>query len=545
MKEASKENKRTMQDFNGEAADDNGLSLHHGWGGLVVTCVFFLIVAIITLPRFPYPGDNFVPRDETIHLAKRGELGIPYGMRGRITGLDVPRGQYFYSNDTRQRFYSKYGIGYTIAFLPPVWAELATNPTFDMDRQTETFFFKLGIYQILLGLIVVYYLYRLAWLFAKSQWICCAFTLATIFSTFLWHYLRAPTLEIYQLVAFAGACVHSLLFLRRRLKGEDSTGCWMHLLAATLWSGALVLMKSSFVVLGFALSALPFFIAPDARRFWLRPFASLAKHWKAYSGSLIIPWVVIFAVLLGTSAIRFESAFNSGYMQWEDADGTPAMKFGMQYIVPNFKTFLWRLRGDFNLFKAYPYALLGLLCCISFTRRRPFDLLFIMVIVLPGVFLLLTHNKASGQWCYGPRYFLFYAMLLALPFLWWFDRLCGKVPKSLKSLLVFSCLVPVLYLAWMQLMVNGVHYFVSYQMGGIFESTQHPALIAFGKKPRAPFCRDLFYYGQGWSNYYPLEVVRPLIPPAQQAEWLNFKATMDYFARPNFYFFPGPDAKAK
>lgn len=540
-----KENKQALADFDEATAGDIGLSMRHGWGGLVVTCLFFLIVAILSLPRFPYPGDNFVPRDEAIQIAKRGELGIPYAMRGRIAGFDEPRGQYFYANDTRERFYSKYGIGYTIAYLPPVLAELATNPAFDLERQSETFFFKLGIYQILLGLLVVYYLYRLAWLFSASQWTCCAFTLATIYSTFLWHYLRIPALEIYQLAGFAGACVHSLLFLRRRLKGEASTGCWMHLLAATLWSGALVLMKSSFVVLGFVLSALPFFIEPDARRFWMRPFVSLARHWKAYSWSLIIPWAVIFALLLGYNAIRFESAFNSGYMQWMDADGTPAMKFGMHYVVPNFKTFLWRLHGDFNMFKAYPYALLGLLCYIPFTRRRPFDSLFIMAIVLPGIFLLLTHNKASGQWCYGPRYFLFYAMLLALPLLWFFDRHFGKVPKALKPVLVFSCLVPVLYLTWMELMVNGVHYFVSYQMGGILESTRHPALIAYVRKPRAQFCRDLFYYGQGWSSYYPLEVVRPLIPPEKQADWRNFKATMDYFARPNFYFFPGKDAKAK
>ncbi len=92
---------------------------------LIATLLFYLVVAVITLPGFPYPGDNFVPRIESIQLAQTGAFGIPYSMRSSIAGLDVPRGQYFFSNDSRQRFYSKYGIAYTLAYLPPVMFESA------------------------------------------------------------------------------------------------------------------------------------------------------------------------------------------------------------------------------------------------------------------------------------------------------------------------------------------------------------------------------------------------------------------------------------
>ncbi len=521
------------------AADTQGLSLKTAWRGLFVTALFFLVVAVATLPKFPYPGDNFVPRNESIQLAKRGMLGIPYAMRELIRGLDEPRGQYFFSNDAKQRYYSKYGIAYTLAYLPPIWAELRTHPEFDLHRQTETFFFKLNLYQILLGLIVVYYLFRLAWLYCASPWICCAFTLATIYSTFLWHYLRAPALEIYQLTAFIGACWHALVFLRRRQSGDASARCWMHLLAATLWSGALVLMKSSYVVLGFAIAAFPFFVEPNAGRFWARPFVSLARHWKAYAWSSIIPWGVIFTVLLTYNAIRFGSAFDNGYMQWAAADGTPLTRFGLKYVWPGAKIFFWQIKGDFNMFNAYPYALLGLLCLVPFARRRLVDALFILAVVIPGVCLLLVYEMAIGQWCYGPRYFLFYAMILALPFLAWFDRVFRRLPKLLKPLIMAFCLVTVLHMTWQQFMVNGLHYFVSYQLGGVLNSTKLPALKNYGNRPRKQFCRELFYYGQGWSRYYyPLEVVRPLIPPERKAEWQQFKAIIDQFAQPNFYFFP-------
>jgi len=526
-------------------ADIQGLSLRNAWRGLAVTCLFFLVVAILTLPKFPYPGDNFVPRNESIQLAKRGQLGIPYAMRDIISGMDQPRGQYFYSNDKKERFYSKYGIAYTVAYLPPVWAELAFNPDFDVNRQTQTFFFKLGIYQILLGLLTVYYLFRLAWLFGKSQWICCSFTLATIYSTFLWHYLRAPALEIYQLPAFTGACAHALIFLRRRQAGDGSVGCWMHLLAATLWSGVLVLMKSNFVIFGVALSVFPFFVGVEAKQFWLRPFMGLKQHWKAYAWSLVVPWAIIFAVLLIFNAIRFGSPFDSGYMQWLQADGKPVTQFGFAHVVPNANMFIVSIRNDFNIFKAYPYALLGLLCLVPFAYRNRIDALLILAVVIPGVGFLLCYNAAHGQWCYGPRYFIFYAMLLAFPFLWWLDRIFTQLPKLLKPLVALSCLGLVLYMAGLQFMINGLQYFVSYQLGGLLSSTKHPALIAYCNRSRAQFCRELFCYGQGWSSYYPLDVIRPLVPPERKAEWLQFKATVDYFAQPNFYFFPGKKAGDK
>ncbi|MDD4016541.1 MAG: hypothetical protein PHV28_01235 [Kiritimatiellae bacterium] len=517
--------------------------MRNAWHGLAVTCLFFLVAAILTLPKFPYPGDNFVPRNESIQLAKRGQLGIPYAMRELISGFDQPRGQYFYSNDKKERFYSKYGIAYTVAYLPPVWAELASNPAFDVNRQAQTFFFKLGIYQVLLGLLVVYYLFRLAWLFGKSQWICCAFTLATVYSTFLWHYLRAPALEIYQLLAFTGACAHALLFLRRRQAGDGSTGCWMHLLAVTLWSGALVLMKSTFVIFGLALSVFPFFVGTEAKTVWLRPFVSLKNHWKSYAWTLAVPWVIIFAILLAFNAIKFSSPFDSGYMQWLQADGKPVTQFGWAFVRGNMSLFLVSLRNDFNLFHAYPYALAGVLCFIPFARRWRVDALLMLAVVLPGIGFLLFYNAAHGQWCYGPRYFIFYVMLLAFPFLWWLDRLFTRLPKLLKPFVALSCLAPVLYMAGLQFMINGLQYFVSYQLGGLLSSTKHPAVIAYCNRSRVQFCRDVFCYGQGWSSYYPLDVIRPLVPPERRAEWLQFKATVDYFAQPNFYFFPGEKAK--
>ena len=508
---------------------------------LLATLLAFTFIAVVTLPRFPYPGDNFVPRLESIYLAKHGELGVPYTARTQITGFDVPKGQYFYSNDTRQRFYSKYGIFYTVAFLPPIFAEMATTPSFDVTNQTGSFYLKLFIYNLILGIFTVFYLFRLAGFFSSSPWLCCGFTLATIYSTFLWHYLRAPALEIYQLLAFCGACFHIFSFASLRKKDDTSAACWGHLLASTLWSGALVLMKSSFVVLGFAFSVLAFFTDPTHAPLLRRLFVSLARHWPRYLLTLVLPWMFVFAILFITNTLRFGSPLDSGYMQWLADDGTPQTKFGLCYLWSNTQTFLLHVSGnDFNLFRVYPYALLGLACLIPFARHRGFDALLILAAVIPGIYLLLIYNMADGQWCYGPRYFIFYAMLLALPFLWALDRVVQRLNRWLKPLLLCLCLIPVFYWTRDQFYINSVHYFVNYQLTPPLLSTQHPSIKNYcGTTSRAAFSRDLFYYGMGLGKYYPIEVLRPYIHGEQRKAFASFEDLVDYFAQPNFYFFSG------
>ena len=517
-----------------------GLSFQACWKALLATCLVFVAVAFATLPRFPYPGDNFVPRLEATYLAKHGEWGIPYGARGRITGLDAPKGQYFYSNDLKQKFYSKYGVMYTLAFLPPILAEISVNPSFDIDNQAESFYFKLNIYQIFLGLGIVIYFFRLASRFSSSQWLCAGFTLASIYSTFLWHYMRIPALEVYQILAFLGACDHAFAFIHRRAKGDNTLRCWLHLLASTLWSGSLVLMKSNFVVLGFAFSAIPFFLDLPKEHILLRPWKSFLLNWKYYLATLVVPWAIVFAFLLVSNDIRFGSPLDSGYMQWLAGDGTPQTKFGLNYFWGHTKGFLLNIKNnEFNMFYAYPYALLGLFSLIPLFLRRRLDVLLILSAVLPGLFLLLIYNMADGQWCYGPRYFLFYAMLLSFPCLWVLDGGLRALHKYLRPLLLLGCLVPVLSWSLGQFYLNSVHYFSAYQLGGVLISTKHPGIEQYCKfTTRVTFNRDLFRYGMGWDKYYPIEALRPHIQPGQQKAFLEFKAMIDHFSQPNFYFYP-------
>lgn len=513
------------------------MSVRSHWIGLLVGCLFYLTVAILTMPRYSYPGDNFVPRAEAIYLAKHGDFGIPRERAKNYGGAGIPRGQYYFENDAKNMLYSKYGIAYTVAYLPPILIELAVNPDFDFGRADRGYFFKQSIYLIFLGVIFVFYLYRFVSIFSNSQLLCTFFTLISIYSTFLWYYLRAPALEIFQLPAFIGACFHGLFFLHRLMLGDNSKSNWMNLLFSTLWSGSLVLMKSSYVFLGFAISVFPFFVDPIEPSCWKRPFVSLFKNIKQYSWALIIPWLIIFAILLTFNYIKFGDVFDSGYMQWLAADGTPKTKFGMSYFSANFMKIFVRIPNDFNIFKLYPYALLGILSLYPFFRKRLVDGLFILAVTVPGVFLLLIYNMADGQWCYGPRYFLFYAIMFSFPFVWVCDFYVSKVNIVYKSSLLICCMIPVLYLSWVQFIINSSHYFANYYLNDYFRQTKQPSLVAYTKRGRWNFYKDLFYYRQGWGSYYPLDVIRSLIPLENQSAWMAIKNTVDFHARPNFYFF--------
>jgi hypothetical protein len=67
-------------------------------------------VLVVTMPALFYPGDNFSVRAEGIELLTTGQFGIPFSRRAELEALVETRGQYFYENDTRGRFFSKYGV---------------------------------------------------------------------------------------------------------------------------------------------------------------------------------------------------------------------------------------------------------------------------------------------------------------------------------------------------------------------------------------------------------------------------------------------------
>jgi hypothetical protein len=120
------------------------------------------------------------------------------------TRIRPRRGQYLFENDAKQRFYPKYGIAYTMPYIPLMEAKRLWTGKIEWLVSTQSLLVFLNIYNVLLTLAVAIYLYFIVGLYAESIWARIGFILAIFYATYVWHYLRAPSLDIFQIVAFVG-----------------------------------------------------------------------------------------------------------------------------------------------------------------------------------------------------------------------------------------------------------------------------------------------------------------------------------------------------
>jgi len=131
--------------------------------------LLFLLLAVgifhvLTMPKFFYPGDNQVPRAECANFINSGKLGIDYSQKRIAAGLLEQRGQYFYENDARQELYSKYGIGYTLLYIVPLWAEKLYSGYLDLFSSTPSQLVFLNIYNVIFTLLSTVYFWFIRFL---------------------------------------------------------------------------------------------------------------------------------------------------------------------------------------------------------------------------------------------------------------------------------------------------------------------------------------------------------------------------------------------
>ena len=527
---------------------------------LVLLFVGIAAFHVVTMPKMFYPGDNFAPRAEAANWIMTGQLGLDYSWRPRLGGFLEQRGQYLFENDEKRLFYSKYGFANTLLYLPPLLAEKLYAGKVDGFRGTRTQMLFLNIYQVLFSLGAVAYLYGLTSFFTKRKWLRVLFIVLSVYTTMLWHYLRAPTMEIFQITPFLGFCYHSLRYLRGRTAGADGS-VWRHLAAAVCWAGVIVLLKASFVLLFVAVWPAAFLVRPErqacappgtCRAFSLvaglvsNVFANLRKDYKRYILWLLLPSVFFAVCLLGVNYYKFDDPFESGYQQWKRKDGSDFMKYSVEYAPKAFKEFFITGNNNANVWITYPLFLFAVFGVWSFTRRHTTEALFLGFVFVTNLFAMCCLSFHTGEWCYGPRYLLHVLIIGSLPFI----TLCElilRLPK--KRVLAGAMLAVVLAVvsAWsfrMQWHMNSLHYFTFYYASSIASgtaksiqesvlksvppnlkdqweerlSTKRDEIRAYFRNPfhRGLIHRDIVRHVEHGAPFPPFESVKAMLPPAQQ-----------------------------
>ena len=473
----------------------------------------------LTMPAFKYPGDNVAPQKECEHLLAGGEFGIPFARKAELERFLVHRGQYFFENDSKQRFFSKYGIANTALYAPPLLVYSLHLRINSLEKCPRALQFILNIYHIALTLIIALYLYHTVSLYTDSVPVRLLFILLSFYTTFLWYYLRAPTLEIYQILAFQGMYYHFIRFLRR---GDHCTSAHRHLLCAASFAGLLILLKTLFVILIPILMAFTFPVAGKRRK---QALASVAG-----------PVVLALVLLSITNYCRFGSPLRTGYGQWADANGVAVNRFSIKYAPAALASFLL-LPGNANMFLHYPLFGFGLPGIVPFFRRHRLEALFVFALFLSNFAVICNFSSWSGAWCYGPRYLVHILMLGSLPVLTVLDY--ARAHRRLPRVKVAGVAAVLILAVSAKLQFNMVshHYFTYEHLAAVFSRFEDTRIQKyFG----APIHRGLvigdFMAHRPERPFYP---VRVLVGESAEAgtdvDLHALNEQLEIMSQPNYY----------
>jgi hypothetical protein len=440
-----------------------------------------LAVNLLCMPADLYVGDPNAPRKEAIQLLNTGEWGIPLDERPVLGELAAVKGQYFWENAAKGRFFSKYGTLNTLLSLPPLAVERLLSGPLPLEGTSPRLFLFLNLYNVLLSLLLAFLLHRLFAAASASLWVPGAMVLACFYGTFLWHYLRAQTLEIFQVVAFTG-------FLERyfaHLRGPSPC----RLRTASLWLSALTLLKFSYLLLFPAVALHAWLSLPDRRRETAR--------------ALLAPLVAAVVVMGFVHKARFGGFLETGYGQWR-VDGLPVDRFSWAGIPAGLAGFLFSpTKGIFLHFPALLAAAAG---WPAFRRKSSREAAF-----LGGVFLLfLTALSGLSNWggeaCYGPRYLLFLSPALCLPSMESLPFL-GRRDRAAAARIAGTLFVALLALSVrLQVYVNDLPFFFVPRIAGPFRAYKLPDVDRyFSRRPFGWVNRDAEFFLAGKRPFYPVE----------------------------------------
>ncbi len=496
-------------------------------------------IQVATMPSMFYPGDNFAPRAEVADLLATGNWGIDYAYRENLGGFVAERGQYLYENDARQKFFSKYGVGYSLFYLPPLLAEKLYTGTIVPMQGTRSQMLFLNLYQVLITLIIAAYLYLLARLYTPRRWLCAVFVLAVFYGNFTWHYLRSPTLEIFQLLPFVGMFYHFVRFLRDRRDGTETRATWGHLLSASLWTGVLFLTKLSYGPLIPIMGLFAAFVGPRERSLRTRLGRAFSTDFWKLAMLLVLPLALTGIIFMAVNYYRCGSVFEDGYGQWY-RNGKLQAQLDVRVVPRALRGLFLKPRNQWNVFVHYPLILVALGGVVRFARRRLVESVFLGVVVLATLLPVLCFHTWHGAWCYAPRYTLVVLMVGSLPSVAAAEWLLGLRSRFLgigAMALIASMLLYSLHLQWY---VNSLHYFTYYYLESMFGQFKIERIDNYFKQTyhRGLIHRDLLRYVKGQGEFLPMIEIERRIAPQYRHVLPQLDAQLKSLARPNFFFVP-------
>ena len=515
----------------------------------LVLAVFVTLINFITMPKVSYRGDPMAIRASAAHLIKEGSFGIGLDQAPALRIFLEDRGQFFFFNEKKQRYFSKWGIVSALLFTPPLLADemfFGIHADFSKPEKilhsamyTDSLIFFLNLYNLGLGILVVFYLLKIAQLYTRSIGVAYFFVLCSIYGTFLWHYLRGQSLEIFQVLFFLGLTYHLILFLRSR---QTTSPKWPQLLQAVAFAGLLATIKPLFVLL-FPWLWIFSVAAPGKDGSWLRgTLDAVGADWKRYALWLALPTLAVTFIGMGLNDYQFGSPFETGYSQLNAGREVPHIRYAISFLPVAMKGYLFHPR--YSIFLHDPLLLFALFGALAFFRKHPTEFGFICMVFLTYFTFFSCSSIWTGDWTYGPRYLLFLLPLVSLPFIETTEHLLTKI-KGVFGLLGFGTILAVLLISVkLQISVNSLPFLVAYELEERFLGLESPEINGyFRNNPQGVVLGDFLAFRNQNHPFFPLELLKMKVPSDQQKFILQLEAILkkDPTFESNFFFFRDKD----
>ncbi|EQC43517.1 hypothetical protein [Bacteriovorax sp. Seq25_V] len=341
---------------------------------IVLATLFFFLI----MPKSFYAGDAYAIKLSANNFAKTGSLGIDYSYRNVLYPLLENKGQYFFENDTKKKFFHRWGQLNTIIYAIPEY--LNPDDSIHVDSQTVLFH---NIFQLLLFSIFLTVLLKTLENLGFKRNESILYVALVSFSTVTFQYIRVQSYEFLQLLFFT--CFFSTL---ERFKNTNKN--WYR-----------ILYNIFFIMMVFTKSVL--FLSC----LFVIPYLGI-KNIKRY-----LPEIIILCSCVLLYYIQQNYLYGTTFpIRTAHPSNPDEVDFSLVFFKDRFLDyFILPKRSLYTYFPLMVTALMGVK--LTLRNNKP-EFIFLtasfIILMIPNLFF-----HTYGDWCLGPRYILFILPLMSFP----------------------------------------------------------------------------------------------------------------------------------
>ena len=371
--------------------------------GLSWLIFFFLCsVYLITTQGYIQSSDGMSAYLVTRSIAERGELSIGEERKG--LGVRGPDGKY----------YSKFGIGLSLAALPLYYLGKLAVPLLKMEEEFVTIF-SCSLLNIFITALTGTLIPHLGMLLGLGKSISVILSFAYGLGSLAWFYSSV----------FYSQPLISLLIVVALIFSLKCGGVWYGSILTGLCLGYAVIIRYETIILW------PVF-------FLYRVFskAQEKREVKDFIGDLILlslPYLFFIGLSLGYNYLRYGSYVTTGYNLGRLFSGNPLSLFFHHFLSPGKGFFLYNPLFIFSLPGFYLF---------SKVRRNECFLFMLIVILYVAVYL---KGRGWSVFAFGIRYFVQVIPLFTISLGFFIERFENKmwVKSVLVILFVLSAFIEI------------------------------------------------------------------------------------------------------